>query len=85
MDIGDKKGKEKMEEKKVPVFFKGVLLVDLDDSDVSDNRLHCDSDDSDDDNAPKPKDMDVSNGGVSNLQCLEPNTGPTAKPRRQCI
>ena len=69
VDVGDKKGKEKVEEKrKEPVFFKGVLLVDLDDCDISDNKLHCDSDDSDDDDAPKSEGMDVGDSSAFNLQ-----------------
>ena len=52
MDVSDKKDKVKVEEKKKEiVFFKGVPHVDLDDCDISNNRLHCDSDDSDDNDA----------------------------------
>jgi hypothetical protein len=75
------KGKEKVEEeKKEPVFFKGVELVDLDDCDVPDMRLQCDSDDTDDDNSPSPEGMDVGDGGASSSQCLEPNLGPAPEP-----
>jgi hypothetical protein len=84
-DIGvaviDGKGKEKVEEKKKePVFFMGVELVDLDDCDVPDRKLQCNSDDMDDDDAPKPEGMDVSDDGASSSQCLEPNFGPVAEP-----
>ena len=52
MDVGDKKGKEKVEDKKKElVFFMGVPLIDLDDCDISDNRLHCDNNSSDDNDA----------------------------------
>ena len=86
MDVGNKKGKEKVEEKrKELVFFKGILLVDLDECDVSNNRLNCDSDDLDDDNAPNPEYMDVGDGGASSLQYLEPNTGPTVEPLQSSV
>jgi hypothetical protein len=79
VDVVDEKGKEKVEEKKKePVFFKGVELVDLDDCDVPDLKLQCDSDDTNDDNSPNPKDMDVGDGGASSSQCLEPNLGPAS-------
>jgi hypothetical protein len=68
------------EEKKELVFFKGVELVDLDDCDVPDMRLQCDTDDTDDDDSPSPEGMDVGDGGASSLQCLEPNLGPAPEP-----
>jgi hypothetical protein len=68
VDVVDGKGKDKMEEKKKePVFFMGVELVDLDDCDIPDRKLQCDSDDTDDDGAPKLEDMDIGGGGASNL------------------
>jgi hypothetical protein len=40
VDVVHEKGKEKVEEeKKEPIFFKGVELVDLDDCDVPDIRV----------------------------------------------
>jgi hypothetical protein len=81
MAVIDGKGKEKVEEKKKePVFFMGVELVDLDDCDVPDRKLQCDSDDTDDDDAPKLEGIDVGDGGASSSQCLEPNFGPVAEP-----
>jgi hypothetical protein len=81
VDVVHKKGKEKVEEeKKVPVFFKGVELIDLDDCDVPDMRLQCDSDDTDDDDSPSPEGMDVGDGGASSSQCLKPNLGPAPEP-----
>jgi hypothetical protein len=66
VDVVDGKGKEKMEEKKKePIFIKDVKLIDLDDCNIPDMKLHCDSDDTDDDNAPKPEGMDVGDGGAS--------------------
>ena len=53
----------------------GVELVDLDDCDVLDKKLQCNSDDTDDDDAPKSEGMDVGDGGASTTQCLEPNLG----------
>ena len=80
MDVVDKKGKEKVEAKKKElVLFKGVELVDLDDCNVPYMRLQCNSNDTDDDDAPNLEDMDVSDGGASSLQCLEPNIGLAAK------
>ena len=50
-----------------------IELVDLDDSDIPDRKLQCDSDDMDDDNALKLEGMDIDDSNASNLQCLEPN------------
>ena len=81
VDIVDKKGKEKVEKKKKePILFKGAELVDLDDCDVPDMKLQCNSNDTDDNNAPNPENMDVGNGGAFSSQCLELNTGPAAEP-----
>jgi hypothetical protein len=86
VDIVDEKGKEKVEEKKKePVFFKGVELVDLDDCDVPDMKLHYDNDDTDDDDSPNPEDMDVGDGGASSSQCLEPNLGPIPEPVQSAV
>ena len=86
VDVVDKKGNEKVEEKKKePVLFMGVELVDLDDCDVFDMRLQCNSDDMDDNNAPNPEDMDVNVGGASSSQCLEPNIGPAIEPLQSSI
>ena len=80
MDVVDKKGKEKVEEKKKdPIFFEGVELVDLDDYGIPDIRLQCDSKDTDDNNAPNLEHMDINDGSASSLQCLEPNTGLAAE------
>jgi hypothetical protein len=86
VNVVDKKGKEKVEEKKKElVFFKGVEFVDLDDCDVPDMKLHCNSDDTDDDDSPNPEDMDVGDGGASSSQCLEPNLGPTPEPVQSAV
>jgi hypothetical protein len=78
--------KEKVEEKnKEPVFFMAVELVDLDDCDVPDMKLQCNSDDMDVDDAPNPEGMDVSDGGASSSQCLEPNTCPTVEPLQSSV
>jgi hypothetical protein len=73
------------EKKKEPVFFKGVELVDLDDCDVLDRKLQCDSDDTNDDDVPKPKGMDIGSGGTSSSQCLESHLGPTAEPLQSSV
>jgi hypothetical protein len=81
LDVIDGKEEEKVEEKKKElVFFMGVELIDLDDCDVLDMKLHCNNDDMDDDNASKPEGMDVGDGGASSSECLEPNFGPAAEP-----
>jgi hypothetical protein len=86
VDFVDEKDKEKVEEKKKePVFFKGVELVNLDDCDVPDMKLQCDSDDMDDYDVPNPKGMDVGDGGAFSSQCLEPNTGPAAEPLQSSV
>ena len=86
MDIVDEKGKEKVEKKKKElVFFKGVELVDLNDCDVPDMKLQCDSNDMDDDGLPNLEDMDVDNNGASSSQCLEPNTSPAMEPLQSLV
>jgi hypothetical protein len=86
VDVVDEKGKEKVEEKKKEaVFFKGVELVDLDDCNVPDMKLQCDSNDTDDDDSPNPEDMDVDDGGASSSQCLEPNLGPAPEPVQSAV
>ena len=85
-DVSDKKSKAKMEEKKKePVFFKGVPLIDQDDCDVFDKRLHCNNDDSNDDDTPKLEDMDIGDGGAFSLQCLEPKASPAAEPLQSSV
>ena len=80
VEVGDRKGKEKVEDKgKEPVFFMGVPLVDLDDLDISDNMLHCNNNSSDDNNAINLEGMDVGNGSVSNSQCPKPETSLAAE------
>ena len=68
------------EKKKEPTFIRGVELVDLDDHNVLDMKLHCNSNGTDDDNALKSEGMDVDNSGASSLQCLEPKLGPAEEP-----
>ena len=68
VDVGDKKSKKKVEDKgKKPVFFMSVPLVDLDDYDISDNRLHCDNSSSDDNDAINLEGMDVGDTSVSSF------------------
>ena len=47
--------------KKELVFIHGVELVDLDDCDVPDMRLECDSEDTDEEEVPNWEEMDVDN------------------------
>jgi hypothetical protein len=73
------------EKKKEPIFFKGVELVDLDDCDIPDMKLYCDSNDTDDDDSPNPEDMDVGDGGASSSQYLEPNLGAAPEPVQSAV
>jgi hypothetical protein len=73
------------EKKKEPVFFMGVELVDLDDCDVPDRKLQCDSNDMDDDDVPKPEGMDIDGGGASSSQCLESHLGLAAEPLQSLV
>jgi hypothetical protein len=65
--------------KKEPVFIRGVELVDLDDYDVPNMKLHYDNNDTDDDYVPNPEGMDVGDGGALSSQCLELNLGPVVE------
>jgi hypothetical protein len=68
------KWKEKMEEKKKePVFIGGVELVDLDDCDVPDRKLQCDSTDSDNNEGPNADGIGVRNGPGSCSQTMKSN------------
>jgi hypothetical protein len=81
VDHVEGKGEEKVEYKnKELVFIGGMELVKLDDCKVPDMRLHYDSDDTDDNNAPNLEDVDVSSGAVLCLQTMDPNSGPTTEP-----
>ena len=55
-------------------------LVDLDDYDIPDLTLYCNSNDMDDDDTPKLEGMDVGDSGALSSQCLEPKLGPAAEP-----
>jgi hypothetical protein len=80
-DVIDGKEKEKVEEKKKkPIFIRGVELVDLDDYNVLDMKLHCHSNDTDENDVLNPKGMNVGDGGDSSSQSLEPNLGPATEP-----
>ena len=86
MDLGDKKGKEKVEDKrKEPIFFMDVSIVDLDDLDVSNNRMHCDNSSSNDDDAISLEGMDVGDGGASNSQCPESESRPAVEPLQYSV
>jgi hypothetical protein len=68
------KGKEKMEEKKKePVFIGGIELVDLDDCDVPDRKLQCDSTNSNDDEGPNADGIGVCDGPGSCSQTMDAN------------
>ena len=68
------KEKEKIDEKmKEPVFIRGIPLVDLNDYDVSDNKLLYDSSDPDDNDNPNADDIGVWDGLGSCLQTMDLN------------
>jgi hypothetical protein len=58
---------EGSKKKKEPVFLGGVQLVDLDDYDVPDRRLQCDSEDTDNEEVSNREEMDVDIGAPSCL------------------
>ena len=68
------------EKKKEPFFFMDLELLNLDDYNVPNMKLHCNSNDMDDDDAPKPEGMDVGDGNSSSSHCLEPNFGLVVEP-----
>jgi hypothetical protein len=66
----EKQGDDSFEgskKKKELVFIHGVELVDLDDCDVSDRRLQCNSEDTNDKEAPNREEMDVDDGAPSSV------------------
>ena len=68
------KGKEKVDEKmNEPVFIRGVPLVDLDDLNVTDNKLLYDSIDSNDDNSRNADSIVVCDGLGSCSQTMDSN------------
>jgi hypothetical protein len=74
------KGKEKVDEKmKEPVFIGGVELVDLDDCDVTDRKLQCDSIDSDDDESPNADGVGVRDGPGLCSKTMDSSDEPVAR------
>jgi hypothetical protein len=74
------KEKEKVDEKmKEPVFIGGVELVDLDDCDVTDRKLQCDSTNSDDDESPNADGVGVRDGLGSCSQTMDSNDEPASR------
>jgi hypothetical protein len=65
---------EGSKKKKEPVFLEGVELVDLDDCDIPDRRLQCDSEDTDNEEAPNREEMDVDVGTPSCVQTVGPSS-----------
>jgi hypothetical protein len=56
------------------MFIHGVELVDLDDCDVPDRRLQCDSEDTDDEEVLNLEEMDVDDGAPSSMQTVGPSS-----------
>jgi hypothetical protein len=71
---------EGSKKKKEPVFIYRVELVDLDDCDVPDRRLQCDSEDTDEEEAPNWEEMDVDDGAPSSVQIVGPSSSTTSAP-----
>jgi hypothetical protein len=74
---GENEGDDTLEgskKKKEPLFVGGVELVDLDNCDVPDRRLQCDSEGTDDNEAPNREDMDVDVGPPSYVQTIRPSS-----------
>jgi hypothetical protein len=65
---------EDSKKKNEAMFLGGVELVDLDDCDVPDRRLQCDSKYTDDDEAPNREDIDVDVGAPSCGQTVGPSS-----------
>jgi hypothetical protein len=78
---GEKEGDDTSEgskKKKELVFLGGVELVDLDDCDILDRRLQCDSKDTDDEEASNREEMDVDVGAPSCMQTVGPSSSTTS-------
>jgi hypothetical protein len=74
------KGKEKVDEKmKELVFIGGVELVDLDDCDVTERKVQCDSTNSDDDESPNADGVGVRDGLGSCSQTMDSNDESTSR------
>jgi hypothetical protein len=74
------KGTEKVDEKmKEPVFIGGVELVDLDDCDVTDRKLQCDSTDSNDDESPNADGVGVRDGPGLCSKTMDSSDEPAAR------
>jgi hypothetical protein len=75
------KGEEKVEQKrKELIFIGGVELVDLDDYEVPDIRLHYDSNYTDDNDVLNPTGMDVGDNAALCSQIIDPNLGLATEP-----
>ena len=74
------KRKEKVNEKmKEPVFIGGIPLIDLDDCDVTNNELQCDSSDLDNNIRPNPDGIGICDGPRSCLQPMDSNVESTSR------
>jgi hypothetical protein len=65
---------EGSKKRKEPVFLGGVELVDLDDCDVPDRRLQCDSKDTNNEDVPNREGMDANVGAPSCRQTVGPSS-----------
>jgi hypothetical protein len=64
---------------KEPVFIGGVELVDLDDCDVTNRKLQCDSTNSDDDESPNAVGVGVRDGPGSCSKTMDSSNEPAAR------
>ena len=75
---------EDSKKKKESMFLEGVELIDLDNCDVLDIKLQCDSKDTNDEEAPNWKEMDVDIGAPSCVQTIQPNSSTTMAQAFAC-
>ena len=61
------------------MFIKGIPLIDLHDCDVTNNKLLCNSSDSNDDDSPNVNSIGFCNGPRSYLQTMDSNIESTSR------
>ena len=71
--VTDKRKQKFNEKMKELVFIRGIELVDLDDYDVTERKLQCDSSNLDDDNSPNVDGVGICDGPGSCSQTMDSN------------
>ena len=79
-DEGNEGGGTAEDSKKMkePIFMGGVLLFDFDNTDVPDEKLLGDSEDTDDEEASNREHMDVDISAPSCVQTVRPSSSTTS-------